>query len=1754
MLSPNLSKTSSNLPIGGPRLATAQAWVLTPDGLMPIAESIMQNSSSKLGEEQLKGSRYIMAIFEPEDIKTVEAVRAKLDLEQKRWHDSQIEMASYQGEKLDIDHYFEKYRQNAEMLVHPDAPAQLLDPKILERYMALYEQLPENLRTVAKKCGIITIFDSAKHLTRGAALLTDSSRNIMAIAPQAINWGNSDDALVGIGGSSYLQDKSSIKYGLQDLVKPKLIDRSPLLKDIYTKAEKQSRNLPDTPEFRGWMSNGLQITQSSAESSYESIPLLYLMTKGEFEMVGLSQSLPYVYLAQQYLAQEIDAYADEILKRQPAQLTKPPFGFRINVTKLTEPQQTYFNRLNAILRLLEVTPDEFDTIFKHKLADQTLNHGLALLQGILNPEKFRQHPDSFSLPEIRGKYDPNHHFRQKKTLAINSASDSVAVNRQNMLKASRDIAAEVTSGFINNAVNILGYCGIQIAPQAMDFMKGPVSSAEAKQLDDSIREKLKFSDVRPDNMNALQRFASGEIPMHVLAVTPGIQLFAGGRIIPKSCGEMIHKALAVTIAQLSIQKNVSIQTKGGVSALFEKMNDLLPDIMVSQDTIDREKEIADIRKKYAKSGERQAYQFNEAQTVAAQLQKADVNALYEREIKPLAKALSIKVKYKKEDMYVDAHKALGDVLFSDPILKLAVAYATDNIADIYALMKDSAAIAAIDHAQKQVAAFKDITRESIAPTLQWSNHQEALTVWGKCNMLQACLGMDLQAKLAPRRYPPPKPSATGSNSLITEITRIYGALDARYDQHQLLHEALSSVGISAVLHAARTQAASLPLEKHKESLEKVRDRVGHVLGLKRGDVAEVYRKSNQQLKEVLRVSPVFMAMLVGEEALIAKTERESSALDSPAAVRNYVANTILPKLGMADEPPAPAEPRPSRHVIKHARDEAAKTEIRRRDTVRAISLAAAAAAAKAVEDAASAARAAADKARHEAAAERKRQEDERTRAAQAAEDERRAQKTKNEQAAQAQAAREKAEAEAQRALKERQAKIPLPSAREKAFAATAAALADETTKAACIALEQSCDHFRCDLPPNGAVPRIRLSFKGDDTAHSQDFNLVDPAIREGYASLGILPTPEEALDLKALVNGILASDFKPIVNKTPKNGARVEKNDPLPFLAIDPEKRQITCAVGKNGMWEAKIVSCYGDETKPTTVIISLGVHGDNPQAESLTKDRMSMIEALLERYNPRRKEHFKGIPTKGEVEAYVQNQTDALRALDPKDAAGTWEYAKNIELFCPSADVVGAYNATRKEAGMPELNIPDIVMLDDAWRAAWEKNKIGEVNRLGEPANANLSRSFTILPEFDPRTWQLKKNPQPTIIGSPRLERDGSNHTWHLAFTVKVSDKEVRDRTVNLCIDDPEIAVKRANEVLYGNEERPGFVLMLMDYFKQHPTARWAESSSMNSTTGLVSDLNEDIKGKLTEADIAAYHAMLKEHLKPGNRLLLRRKDSDGGIVTLTVHIRQQRGTAFEDAGSMTFSLTPPFIPGDAGKNLTAKKAFKRNVETVESFLRGDMDRAKLDMLIRDRTPRFERDLTVRIEEQTEQNGRIPLIFSVMRGAQDKKQEQQLDSTGMPIQLSGVSLPANDPNHDKYVADLQATVQKHVQALADNYYTDRHIAALPDHWRDMDYETLHEALSPNNITAKVSYKPYPSFNADLPKEWLVYAVNTNLHLFPSTEKSGAMTGDAAANDNPDMRPGVRQRMPSWKNLADHNTVEPLAMRMRNKIKMHPIR
>ncbi len=735
----------------------------------------------------------------------------------------------------------------------------------------------------------------------------------------------------------------------------------------------------------------------------------------------------------------------------------------------------------------------------------------------------------------------------------------------------------------------------------------------------------------------------------------------------------------------------------------------------------------------------------------------------------------------------------------------------------------------------------------------------------------------------------------------------------------------------------------------------------------------------------------------------------------------------------------------------------------------------------------------------------------------------------------------------------------LDKRRAQAYQAMAKQLTMDAENAGLRALEDGYDQFRCDLLLDKTHARIRLLFKSEDGSkppREEIFDLNSNQYIGGYARLGVVPTTLDALNLRIIVNGEITADgdFLPILSKTGSGKPRVGKNDFIPNLAIHADKRETRVNLNNNGMYQLELTSKFTKNGDDVTITFPLGIKEDRTDdtkaadARAIAEARGKIVTDFIDNYNEKTAKHRK-IPIKGEIQEHLETEVLNIRNVNTTDPRGQWAYSDRIELLVSDglqhhylklvdplyeASVKTAkHDPTAKQERKEARDaIPRVVVYDDEWKESLAK--------AGEHQYREVKISIATLDEHPSKDQQ-----QVTTLGAIALNKKGSNRTYHLDFNLHVNDGtaktkrrehtagyNIRGRSLNLCIEDPEIARSRAQEVLFGNDIALGFVDLVSCYFHQRPQARWALNAVQKgddeiTKKRLADNLEKEAKAVLGDDPVRAYRQMIKDELPISNlkrHLNIVRDNPQHGMVTIRAQIEERQPDK---------SYTLAKGAGDKDLEIVFSVSEKQ-AELVEHFARGDMDGVRLDVLINDLIPRFEHDLSVKVDQGEVKEGKVPVTFSVMRGRRDGKPEQHLDRQGRPARMrllvpeeQKAYIASADPEKDA----LAETVDKHVGLLSAIHYSPITPAKpFGDALRYQELQTQYEQAKKDGDG--FIDQMHPDFNPDQPKRWLEHAVTSNMryHLpdISDVQVLREVRNGYGGGGNGYGKPnGVRERFPS---------------------------
>jgi hypothetical protein len=718
----------------------------------------------------------------------------------------------------------------------------------------------------------------------------------------------------------------------------------------------------------------------------------------------------------------------------------------------------------------------------------------------------------------------------------------------------------------------------------------------------------------------------------------------------------------------------------------------------------------------------------------------------------------------------------------------------------------------------------------------------------------------------------------------------------------------------------------------------------------------------------------------------------------------------------------------------------------------------------------------------------------------------------------------------------------LNSRRARAYEAMSEQLSVDALYVAMTAKDNGYNQYRCDLLVDKTHARVRLFFKSDEAGklpYSKIFDLNSMQYLEGYARLGVTPTSLDALNLQIIVNGEIAAngDFLPIFGKTTSGKPRITKDDFIPNRAINKDDRETALKVSNAGIYQLELTAQYTKNGDKVTIVFPLGVkkiNGNGTEAEAaaaelIAKERMGIIEKFIDDYNPPNAKRRK-IPIKREIQGHLENIVAEIRVVDPQNPNGYWATPEHIELLITDG-LKKAYLGATDPAYQLLLELPKSDDRDKALKAAEDAlPRVVVVDKEDDWVNWKWALTeigygqYRHTPVPIPSLDEIQNKPQNMMLGAMAMSKGGSNQTYHLKFTLHVNDDPVnntsagyliRTRGMNLGIEDPEMARSRVQEVIFGSDKAMGLVYMLQDYFEQRPQARWLlvekKGEGGESTKELAGNVQKEVSEVLSKEQIHLYRQMIKNELPADNmsyRLNIVREEPEYGLVTIRVQIQQKQSDDL-------FVI----VKNTKGENLELFFAVpEKKADLVESYVRGDMDYVRLDRFVWDLIPRFEHDLSVRMDRVNPQDkdGPIPVTFSVMRGRRDGKLEPHLDTTGAPVTETRL-IPQK---YSDMIHSFEETVAEHLSLLAGLHYSPL-MPSTPFTSSSPYVELRQEVLAAKELGPQFFIdQRHPPFNADKPKDWLAHATKSNLevifgsdHGIPDPVKKGS-----ASNGNSNLK------------------------------------
>lgn len=692
----------------------------------------------------------------------------------------------------------------------------------------------------------------------------------------------------------------------------------------------------------------------------------------------------------------------------------------------------------------------------------------------------------------------------------------------------------------------------------------------------------------------------------------------------------------------------------------------------------------------------------------------------------------------------------------------------------------------------------------------------------------------------------------------------------------------------------------------------------------------------------------------------------------------------------------------------------------------------------------------------------------------------------------------------------------LEARRTQAYEAMMGQLKDAAAGLGVQAIEDGYNQFRCDLLLNENNARIRILFKSDDhhkPPRIEIFDLNSRRFEGGYARLGVVPTSLDALNLRIAMNAEINGDgdFLPILSKTASGMVRISINDFIPSRAIHPDERSVQLKINNKDLYQMELTSRFTKRGDDVTMIFPLGVkaHDDlgeiSDDAWRIADNRMRSMISFIDEYNAGLKERRK-IPVKGEIQSHLENEVLALRNADPANPEGHWAVPERIRLL--DTTFLEHHYLLQTDPAYVELaerwprTAEDMVAMKDAQQSIPRIISITEDDEWQYWANAlaecgqDKYRKFGIsIPTLDS---QGVAGPQYTTLGALALSNQGTNRTYHLSFTLYVNDNpedkksgySIRGRHINMCVDDPETARARAQEVFYGNTEKntQGFMELLDNYFAHRPQARWCLEHKPGfeieeNKKRIKNSLEHEVTAIVGPEILSAYRKMIRNELPPRDhtrRLHVTRSIGQFGVVGVCVQVQQEKPVQ-EGSQIKEYEVAKDKNGQHAELTFTvpANKA-----DLVEKFARGDMDYERITVLLRDHIPRYEHDLCVRYEHGEPENGMVPVTFSVMRGKRDHMLEQHLNSKGQPLRIT-VQIPESAQHKIAGFADI---VDRHLSLLAAVHYS----PIMPNKpFARMKFDELKEFVAQQK-RGDFTEQAHPEFLPDNPKAWLNHAIHSN--------------------------------------------------------------
>lgn len=1415
---------------------------------------------------------------------------------------------------------------------------------------------------------------------------------------------------------------------------------------------------------------------------------------------------------------------------------------------LTAKQQAYFDKLNEVLELLEVSPKEFDDQFKFSVAHTAficagklqrsemafcINSGAVVdnntIEKINKETDYGHLPVSIGVGEIKGKTFPAGHV-------------SVTLDGAKHLDA--------LLGFVALSFECINLPLPQEATAAEQKVHQSIQINTPPMFKNSLGDRQIW---KPSGNLALQRIAAlGHKDINVLINNRHSYETNVGHYETDSKGKVMMVSVANAALTLAKRKNIGAERTQQLENLLKEI-DSLGEAMCKE---------ALIESGIYRSGH---YTLSPEQRQAARQDLPIANEV------DAARSLL--------DTTIDYHDALGKQLFSDPIIRLAEKYhlyitaedadkkkqALSSLQDAYALPEVKTALNTLSVAAKVVFSTQPNLFTDENPVWQKgmrASQKAFLDNFQKdCPALYACTNGKLTQAIEDATKPLPYIAAISTPSgydqeFKQQINDVCKNINTRFIEHKALGDALFAGPMKNYMNALVTGIsgnvnAALDSGRNKgitSALENAKSQVLKVLAITQETCDAEEWPDYEKLQKSLRNNILLIAALTDNRQLM----NEVHANNTDDYRELFFEERILPALrGEVKKPALEHGGNTKQGATEQGRDTTTTSPSSTGEVTPAVAEHGTATEVPTIMPAVTAAAAIAATTLPVIAASAGQPQ----------------QPIQEVSASPAQPVVEvppvevrsvkphMAEiAQPKEIIEEDESSIP-PAEREKRRAqAYQTMLETLQMDAAAIALNMDASgytQFRCDADVNGKHARLRLLFRSENSSlppREFIYDLNSSHYAGGYARLGVVPTSMDVVNLRIAVNSEIATDFSPIFRKNKSGKPLVSKDDFIPTRAIFPNERELKVKLNKsNYIYQLELTSRGSIKGEDITIVFPLGVKGyagddvATKVAEDLAGQRAKIIENFIDDFNRGEKRPCK-IPIRRQIQEHLEHKILQIHNADAADPLGHWERPKETKLL----DVLGTYGLrsayleltdpayqdakkAKDNSGIDALlnNIPAIVTLEDdeEWQT-WSY-------ALGNKGQNKYRHTKMELPTVDGKGVAER---QITTIGAPILSHGGSGQTYHLDFALYIQDDPskktagdpIRGRHINLCIDNLAIARSRAEEVIYGNEANNNLGLrdLVKNYFDQRPQARWSlevdKSKEETKTKKLSENMEEIVKSIVHPEVIEKYKDIVATYLLDAgsdHQLLVERGNASYGVLPLTVRIAE---TTMGENGQpelvMDASGKPKFVMDTSGKPVEVVATVKEGeADVVERYLRGDMDYQRLELIINDLIPRFEHDLSVQHTIGASENGMIPVTFSVMRGRRDGTLEQHLDSNSKPLRRQ-VLVPESERDH---IEEYAKRVHEHLSMLALTYYS----AILPDStFETIPYDTLaaQKAAGGNFIR-----NTHPDYNADKPIGWLEHAINSNkAFVFRDLpiEVKPDKTRTSSSSSMPD---GKRERVPS---------------------------